>query len=121
MNREKLWMRWLYAGCTAVCLPRMAGADTLRVPLDYPTIQAAINAAVNGDEIIVAAGTYNEAINFNGKAVHLHSSDGPVTTVIDATGLQASVVRCANAEGPGTILEGFTIRSEEQTSELQSL
>ena len=38
---------------------------------DFTTIQAAINDAgtVDGDQIEVAPGTYNEAINFNGKAI----------------------------------------------------
>ena len=57
------------------------------------TIQAAINAAVNGDKITVAAGTYNEAINFNGKALHAHSEEGPETTIIDATGERPRLLR----------------------------
>src|SRR5262245_35637491 len=109
MNRKAHWMGWLCAGYAAVCLPLMAAADTLRVPLDYPTVQAAIDAAADGDEIIVAAGTYSEAIDFHGKAIYLHSADGPATTIIDATGLYASVVTCATGEGPQTVLEGFTI------------
>ena len=35
-----------------------AQADIINVPGDHASIQAAINAAVNGDEIIVAPGTY---------------------------------------------------------------
>jgi hypothetical protein len=86
-----------------------ARAATIRVPDDYASIQAAIDAAVDGDEIVVAAGTYKEAIDFKGKAVHLHSLDGPETTIINATGLQATVVKCASGEGSGTVLEGFTV------------
>ena len=75
----------------------------------YETIQCAINDANKGDEIEVAPETYNEAIDFKGKAVRLYSSGGPVVTTIDAIGLSSSVVRCMSGEGPNTILEGFTI------------
>lgn len=84
-------------------------ADTIHVPKNHPTIQDAILAASHGDEIVVAPGTYTEAIDFFGKAVHLRSSDGPETTVIDASGLDKSVVTCVSGEGAKTILEGFTI------------
>jgi len=51
-----------------VCTP-----DEIHVPRDYPTIQAAVNAAVDGDEVIVAPGTYtgegNRDIDFLGKAI----------------------------------------------------
>ncbi|MDP2291621.1 MAG: right-handed parallel beta-helix repeat-containing protein [Actinomycetota bacterium] len=41
-----------------------AGAEGVHnVPADYPTIQAAVDAAVPGDLVLIAAGTYNEAVN----------------------------------------------------------
>lgn len=41
------------------------GAQALepRVPRDYETIQAAIDAAVNGDIVVVAPGSYAEALS----------------------------------------------------------
>lgn len=46
---------------------------TIHVPGDQPTIQAAINAANTGDTVLVSNGTYQENINFNGKAITVTS------------------------------------------------
>ncbi len=73
------------------------------------TIQAGINAASNGDQVLVAGGAYAERINLNGKSILLHGVDGPTLTAIDGEG-QGSVVTCTGGEGPSTRLEGFTIR-----------
>ena len=82
---------------------------------DFNSIQAAIDDANDGDEIEVAAGTYNEAINFFGKAVRLYSSGGRDVTIIDANGIVGAyhVVQCVNGEDANTILEGFTITGGE--------
>ncbi|MCH7870500.1 MAG: hypothetical protein IID33_02255 [Planctomycetes bacterium] len=85
-------------------------AAVLNVPTaQYPTIQSAIDAAGTGDEIVVAAGTYSEVINFNAKAITIRSADGPAVTTIDGAGLDESVVLCVMLEGPNSVLEGFTI------------
>ena len=74
----------------------------------YCSIQTAIDAAVDGDEVLVAPGPYLENIDFLGKAITLKSSDGPEVTVIDAAG-SGTVITCASGEGPDSVLDGFTI------------
>jgi len=82
----------------------------IHVPADYPTIQAAINAAANGDTIQVAPGTYVENLSFLGKAIRLFSDQGSEVTVID--GNQAgSVVSFTSGEGPQSVLRGFTLQN----------
>ncbi len=49
-------------------------STTIRVPQDYQEIQSAINAAQDGDTIIVARGTYVENIDFRGKGIVLTSN-----------------------------------------------
>lgn len=83
-------------------------ADTINVPADQPSIQAGINAAVNGDTVLVAPGTYVEIIDFLGKAITVKSSHGAETTVIDGDE-DYSVVSFYSLEGPDSVLEGFTI------------
>ena len=97
----------LFVACGLQFVPAARGATTY-VPADHPTIQAAIDAAVTGDIIVVAPGTYSETIDFLGKGITLRSSGGPLDTIIDGSG-NGSVVQCISGEGPDTILEGFTI------------
>jgi YD repeat-containing protein len=81
---------------------------TIHVPTDQPTIQAAIDAAMNGDTVLVADGTYKENINFNGKAITVTSVHGASKTTIDGGGI-ASVVTFKTNESAGSVLSGFTI------------
>ena len=71
-------------------------------------IQPAIITALDGDEIVVAPGTYFGSINFIGRAITLRSSDGPEMTNIDGTGF-LHVVQCVTGEGSDTVLDGFNI------------
>ncbi|MFH1998166.1 MAG: right-handed parallel beta-helix repeat-containing protein, partial [Planctomycetota bacterium] len=80
----------------------------IHVPGDYPAIQLAIDAALDGDTIIVAPGTYYENIDFIGKGITVMGEQGPELTVID--GMQASsVVRFLNSESESSLLQGFTL------------
>jgi hypothetical protein len=86
-----------------------AFAKVIHVPKDYPTISQAISAANNGDTILVDPGTYNESINFGGKAIKVASVKGPKKTVIDGGGSSA-VVAFTSGETATSILEGFTVQ-----------
>jgi hypothetical protein len=90
--------------------------EILRVPADYPTIQAAIDDANDGDIVLVAPGTYtgdgNRDIDFRGKAITVKSEAGPRTCIIDSQGSRAQNHRgffFQREEGPDSILEGLTI------------
>lgn len=89
-------------------VPSPVYTSVIRVPRDHPSIQAAIDAATKGDTVLVAAGTYNENIDFIGKAVRVTSEQGPAATLIDG-GQKNCVVIFQSGEGSGSILEGFTV------------
>lgn len=82
--------------------------DTLLVPAEFSTMQAAIAAASDGDEIQVSPGVYAEHLDTLGKAIRIRSTGGPESTTIDA-GSSGSAILCRTGEGPQTIIEGFTI------------
>lgn len=90
-----------------------SGTDQVCAAPDGPkaTIQAAIDAASGGDEVLVAPGTYVESIDFTGKAIKVQSADGAAVTIIDGD-LQYTGVGCTfqTGEGVTSILDGFTIR-----------
>jgi hypothetical protein len=83
------------------------------VPYDYPTIQEAIDAASDGDIIVVSPGAYIENLEFKGKNITLRST-GPTTPSIVNTTLidglsQGSVVTFSGTETSECVLSGFTI------------
>ncbi|MBN2173078.1 MAG: T9SS type A sorting domain-containing protein [Bacteroidales bacterium] len=96
--------------------------DTIHVPADYPTIQAGIDEAMDGDVVLVEQGTYFENINFYGKAITVASHfimEGDTNyinnTIIDgsqpANPNYASVVSFKTGEDTTSVLCGFTIQN----------
>lgn len=76
---------------------------------DYSTIQAAIDAAQEGQVIEVCAGTYPELLAV-GKAVQLVGLGGSGGTIIDAQGT-GSAVTVTDVDVLGLAMEGFTIQN----------
>jgi serine protease len=75
--------------CALVVAPASPAASTLFVPGRFPTIQAAIDASLDGDTILVSPGTYHERIDFGSKAVTVESTQGASVTVIDGGAAEA--------------------------------
>jgi hypothetical protein len=63
-------------GAVLALLACVSGVDggIINVPADFPTIQGAINAAVDGDEVVVANGTYSTGVDILNKSITLRSA-----------------------------------------------
>lgn len=76
----------------------------------FQHIQDGIDAALNGDTVLVMPGTYVENIDFLGKAITVKSSGGSSSTTIDGRN-GWTVVKFVAYEGPTSVIDGFTIKN----------
>lgn len=113
-----------FFGAALIGLAESAWGATHRVPWDYPTINGGIDAAVSGDSVLVAPGTYTDyelrytqfgdevvSCAFLKGGVVLCSESGPDVTTIDMLGVPGSypfVVISFDQTEP-TWIDGFTI------------
>ena len=85
---------------------------TWRVATDnsgqFHQIQDAISTARSGDTIVIAQGTYLEAINLMGKALLLSGEGAPEDTILDGAGADV-VLRMDNFESGATRIRNLTV------------
>ena len=114
-----------------ICVGTNSGSGDGSASNPYPTIQAAVNAAANGDIIKVAKGTYAGAILIEQKKVQLlggYAGNGdfntanPQANVTILNGTSAAPCIYANIDvaiSGSLIINGFTIRNGRCGIELQ--
>jgi hypothetical protein len=90
----------------AAMLVRPDLQNTIRVPEDYKSVQAAVDAASPGSVVLLAKGVHAGPVDMRGKAITLRGEWGSeYTSLLGGDG----VIRCMSGEGPGTVIEGITI------------
>jgi hypothetical protein len=93
--------------------PTAHAQQTIQVPADAPTVQAAINMANTGDTVNIAPGTYTGQINFSGKSITVQ---GSAAGVILQGSLNGPVVTFASGETRSAILQNVTITNGAPTA-----
>jgi len=71
----------------------------------YTTIQSAVDAAIDGDIILVEAGTYAENVAIITPNLTIRSIDGAATTIVQGN----ATFNVFNIDAPGVTIDGFTI------------
>ena len=113
-----------------LCCIFTLNAQIINVPGDQATIQAGIDAASDGDTVLVAEGTYLENVSLKGKAITLASlflEDGDTShirkTVIDGSSPSnadtASVIYVPKGADQATVICGFTITGGKGTMDFR--
>lgn len=117
-------MNWLISLLLALSLSASANAAVIQVN-EGESIQAAIDGSVEGDLINVAAGTYREDINFNGKNVRVSgvgnkthirgTGNGPVITFNSGEKFTATLDQVRITNGSATNGGGIFIENSSPT------
>ena len=138
---KKIFLLFGFLGCCIIAFSQnqihvdgsVSGSGNGSTSSPYKTIQAAVNAASNGDIIKVAKGTYAEAVEIKQKKVQLlggfagggnYGTANPqanVTTINGTSNAPCILVDIQGAMISGTlIISGFTLSKGQRGIELAS-
>jgi len=104
----------VFTAATATSGTSKRARQVLHVPDDYPTIQAAVEAAAEGDTVQVQAGIYNENVVVSKSDVKVHGSAG---VIVDGTGLTGTGIHVRGTSGApvtGVEVSQFEVRYFER-------
>ncbi len=92
-----------------IALLPLRGPDALLVPAQFPTIQAAVDASVDGDTIAISSGTYAESVVVSGRSNLVLLGKGKV--VIDPPGdvVGLTLEGCTNSSVKGIRVTGASV------------
>ncbi len=112
MRRSSL----LFAAMAVALIVLPATAAVIHIPSDYGTIQTGIDASIDGDTVLVAAGTYSGHISFMGKDIVVKSESGPEVTMIQAETDYMPIIEFNHGEPSSATVEGFNISNASNLS-----
>lgn len=101
-------MRYICCFCAVLLFVPTSLATVVHVPSQQPTIQAGIDAVVDGDTVEVAAGAYAEHVVFGYKSVLLLAPDGPDQTSITKTTPGVALISFPSYKANTSRIEGFS-------------
>ena len=116
--RPTMYSNFVYTG--PVWHVATTGSDTTGDGTEgnpFATIQTAIDSSSDGDTVLVAAGTYNESINYNGKniivgSLYLTTQDTSyISSTIIGGDSSGSIVLFESFEDSTAVLNGFTFQN----------
>ena len=93
----------------ALSLATPAWAGLLQVPQQFNSIADAVQASQDGDVVELAAGVYNELVDFQGKHITIKGA-GMDFTMLSGAQFNDSVVRFVNGEGSTAQLQDLTVQ-----------
>jgi len=87
-------------------------AAVIHVPADYPTIQAAVDAAQNHDTILIAAGVYTNQVVIENKNLTLSGSPGAVLRATPGMQLHHTLTSMLEVFESAVVVSGLTFEGD---------